>query len=538
MLQSKNGFIPFCTLLEMKGRALKMIKITKKQVMYISVCILIVVSSALIYRISNEFKTKVTKVEVAASNSNEKSEETQAIGPKTQLLKVSENKRFLIKEDGSPFYWQGDTAWELFHRLTREEADKYLADRAAKGFNVVQAVALAELDGLETPNAHGDRPLLKAADGGWDVTKPDTTEGSEFSDAGQYDYWDHVDYIVNKAETLGVYIALLPTWGDKWNMAWGVGPISFTPENARAYGEWIGNRYKDKTNIIWVMGGDRMPEGSNMLSIVNRMAEGIRIGDKGRHLMTYHPGGQQSSSKDFQASEWLDFNMIQSGHNTYDFDNYRLVQNDYEQEPMKPTLDGEPRYEDHPVNFNPENGWFQEYDVRQAAYWAVFAGAFGHTYGNHNIWQMKTPERQPLSYAHGTWVDALSHPGAGQMQYLHKLMESRPFLSRVPDQSIVEDELYDADHIQATRGDDYAFVYSATGQEFTVNMGKISGDKVKAYWYDPRTGESNVNGEYVNKGIQLFLPPTNGRGNDWVLVLDDITKGFGLPGVMLQTSRK
>ncbi|MFZ5831696.1 MAG: DUF4038 domain-containing protein, partial [Planctomycetota bacterium] len=142
-------------------------------------------------------------------------------------LVVSENGRYLARPDGTPFFYLGDTAWELFHRLNREEADQYLADRAAKGFTVIQAVALAEEDGLNTPNSYGHRPLMDN-----DPARPDTKPGEE------NDYWDHVDYIVEKAESLGMFIGMLPTWGDKWNKAWGVGPEVFTPENAEAYGEF------------------------------------------------------------------------------------------------------------------------------------------------------------------------------------------------------------------------------------------------------------------------------------------------------------
>src|SRR6187455_1288744 len=78
---------------------------------------------------------------------------------KNTRLKVSSNKRFLVHADGHPFLYLGDTAWELFHRLDREEADRYLQNRAAKGFTVIQAVVLAELDGLRTPNAYGHAPL-------------------------------------------------------------------------------------------------------------------------------------------------------------------------------------------------------------------------------------------------------------------------------------------------------------------------------------------------------------------------------------------
>src|SRR5918993_1805051 len=154
-------------------------------------------------------------------------------------LQVSENHRFLVRADGSPFFWLGDTAWELFHRLTREDAERYLRDRAERRFTVIQAVALAELDGLGTPNAYGERPLVDN-----DPTRPNEA------------YFAHVDWIVRKANSLGLYVGLLPTWGDKWNKKWGVGPEIFTPDNAEAYGRWIGARYKD-AGVIWIVGGDR-----------------------------------------------------------------------------------------------------------------------------------------------------------------------------------------------------------------------------------------------------------------------------------------
>src|SRR5688500_10665924 len=145
------------------------------------------------------------------------------------LLKVSDNHRYLVRENGKPFFYLGDTAWELFHRLNREEADRYLKDRADKGFTVIQAVVLAELDGLRDPNPYGHVPLLNE-----DPTKPNE------------EYFKHVDYIVNKAEQLGLYIGMLPTWGDKvFKNTWGTGPEIFNLQNARVFGEYVGRRYKN-----------------------------------------------------------------------------------------------------------------------------------------------------------------------------------------------------------------------------------------------------------------------------------------------------
>lgn len=160
-------------------------------------------------------------------------------------LRISENHRFLVTAEGKPFFWLGDTAWELFHRLNREEATRYLEDRAGKGFTVIQAVALAELDGLNTPNAYGHPPLVDN-----DPTRPDLKPGPE------NDYWDHVDFIVRRANELGLRIGFLPTWGDKWHKRGGKGPLVFNADNARTYGKWLGGRYRD-AGLVWILGGDK-----------------------------------------------------------------------------------------------------------------------------------------------------------------------------------------------------------------------------------------------------------------------------------------
>src|SRR5512134_820678 len=209
-----------------------------------------------------------------------------AAGPPPRL-KVSENRRFLVTEDGQPFFYLGDTAWELFHRLNREEATRYLEDRARKGFTVVQAVALAELDGLGEANPYGHRPLLDN-----DPARPHVREGA------QNDYWDHVDFVVEKANALGIYIGFLPTWGDKWNKKWGVGPEIFTPANAAAYGEWLGKRYRER-GIVWILGGDRPVETDVHKEITRALARGLTKGDGGTHLMTWHPTGGEGSSSFF-----------------------------------------------------------------------------------------------------------------------------------------------------------------------------------------------------------------------------------------------
>ena len=451
-------------------------------------------------------------------------------GAAPQRLKVSENKRFLVTAEGRPFFWLGDTAWELFHRLNREEAVRYLRNRAERRFTVVQAVALAELNGLNDPNPYGHRPLLNN-----DPATPDVKDGPD------NDYWDHVDFIVKEAGALGIYIGFLPTWGDKWSIKRGAGPEVFTAQNAGGYGAWLGARYKDTPNIIWILGGDRAIETDTHKEIIRVMARGLRAGDGGTHLMTLHPSGGQSSSAAFHDDDWLDFNMRQNGHVAEFTGRYDQTRTDYERTPVKPVLDGVPIYEDHPVSFDAARlGHSISSDVRRPLYWNLFGGAFGHTYGHHSVWQMAAPGRPPINNPLMPWSDAVNQPGAAQMQHARALLESRPFLVRVPDNDVVVTGPIPTSmpgsgryRFAATRDSSgsYAMVYAPVGRSFTVRTSKVSGSRLTAWWFDPRTGKATAIGTFANTGERTFTPPDPGEMIDWVLVLDDASKSYGAPGL-------
>lgn len=438
-------------------------------------------------------------------------------------LEVSENKRFLVFEDGTPFFYLGDTAWELFHRLSKTETEKYLKDRSKKGFTVIQAVALAEIDGLNVPNTEGEKPLINN-----DPTTPNEK------------YFAHVDWVIKKAEENGLFIALLPTWGDKWNKRWGVGPEVFTPYNAKQFGLFLGSRYKNNPNIIWVVGGDRPVETELHHQIITQMALGLKEGDDGRHLISFHPSGGKGSAEYFHEEPWLDFNMRQNGHSDSYTERYYMTLQDYHREPVKPVFDGEPIYEDHPINFKPNKyGHSSTADVRRPLYWNLFNGAFGHTYGHHSIWQMWEIGREPINFPLMPWDKALDQPGAWQMQYGRRLIESRPFLTRIPDNSvIVTNEIPTSVpgagtyHFEATRcsNGSYAFVYVPVGRKFRVRMDVIKGEKVIAWWYNPRNGEATKIGDFKSEGEREFLSPTPGENLDWILVLDDAERNFTEPG--------
>jgi hypothetical protein len=203
-------------------------------------------------------------------------------------------------------------------------------------------------------------------------------------------------------------------------------------------------------------------------------------------------------------------------------------------------LDGEPLYEDHPISFDAKKlGHSIAADVRRPLYWDLFGGACGHTYGNHAVWQMRAPGKSPVNNPLMPWSEAIDQPGAGQMQFARRLLESRPFLTRIPDDSIivtgrVPTAVPGAGRYRfvATRDSagSYAMVYAPVGRKFSVHMDKVTGPQIKAWWFNPRNGQATAIGEFPNTGEREFAPPDHGETLDWVLVLDEASKNFGPPG--------
>ncbi|WP_216326696.1 DUF4038 domain-containing protein [Deinococcus aestuarii] len=420
-------------------------------------------------------------------------------------LTVSADGRRLQHADGRPFLYWADTGWEAFHRLNRDDARQYLQRRREQGFTVIQAVALAEMDGLTVPNAQGDLPLV-----GKDPARPATTPGNNPAVAAEYDYWDHVDYVVNQAASLGLTVALLPSWGRWVNNE----PI-FTPASARSYGRFLGQRYRDKP-VIWVLGGDRVPETEAQRAIWQAMAQGIEqgVGGRDRALLTYHPHGGKTSAEYFHDEPWLDFNLWQTGH-CRDQQEAQKVLGTYKRTPIKPVINAEPVYEDHAICHDRKNGLSDGVDVRNVAYWSMFAGAAGHGYGHRLIWGFDVYDGDKA------WQKALSAPGAAQLRHLKTLLESRPVQGRSPDETLVRSSFTGTRPVVALRGQDYAWLYLPDGGTVTVTLGRVRGERVRASWFDPRTGRRSGIGTFANSGERTFNAPSGGRGKDWVLLIEN-----------------
>ena len=407
--------------------------------------------------------------------------------PVPTKLQIDPSQRFLVRADGSPFVWIGDTFW-LFSKLTREQRIELLDDRQSKGFNVV---------------------MIRVGMGNEKVDEPigfrDDLEPIE-------SHFEEIDHLVAEANQRGMYVAIATGW---WQIV--------TEHDAEAlyrFGRFIGDRYKDNDNIIWLGAGE---SGSHHrrsqldFERVESLVRGIRDGDTGNKLLTLHADFERGTSIS-QMRELVDFDNWQTSQwccpddlprkDDRNWTVWEAIAYDYELSPTKPTLDIEAWYE----NTNLGGGTpAAPHNIRRRAYFSILAGGFGHSYGGSGVWD-----------AMSDFDRALELEGATQIGYLSQLLHAlgNDYLKLRPAREIVVDgqsSNYDR-HIQAATADDgsYALVYTAGTANFSLDLSALNSDSISVIWFNPRTGEVG-NGDLVTTGNSVeFTTPEEG---DWLLVL-------------------
>ena len=440
--------------------------------------------------------------------------------------------QYLVHENGVPFFWLGNTAWLLPERLNRDEVDCYLRLEGEEGYNVEQIQVLSAQ--YPTFNVYGQQ----AFDASFDMER--------FAGNGctSYGYWDHLDYIVEVAARHGIYIAMDCIWGGQVKL--------LTPEKAARYGRFLGERYKDRPNIVWMIGGDIL--GDKGMASWDALARAIKAADP-NHLMTFHPRGRTTSAWWYNDREWLDFNMFQSGHRRYgqrngdgdytirdntEEDNWRYVAMSFGEAqeqiagrevrgPRKPVLDGEPSYEDIPQGLHDLAAprW-QACDVRRYAYWSVFAGSCGHTYGHNSIMQFMRPGLLGAYGAEKPWWDAMKAPGHRQMKYLKRLMLAVPFTEGRGDQTVIASENGTRyDRVIAMRGTDFILLYNYSGRPVSLDLTTITGKKKLAWTMNPADGTLRFLGEYESqKSVEFTFDGAYMHDGDRVLIVTDGAKDY------------
>ena len=412
-------------------------------------------------------------------------------------IKVSPSGRYFVDRSGAPFFWLGDTAWPLFAQYSRSQAEAYLKNRGAKGFTVIQGVLAWGLgSGFENKvplaNAAGDKPWLN--------DNPATPNDA---------YFKHVDYLVDFANKQGLILAMLPTWGFYVNEVKVV-----NVQNARLYGRWLGSRYRNAPNVVWVNGGDRIPTGFE--DVYRELARGLREGDGETHLITYHPCGWRSSSQFFHDEDWLGFNMIETWTEWSKI--HPAVMSDALRTPVKPVVLGEGAYENGPEY---PQGPITPLIVRRQAWGTVMAGGF-HTYGQDQMWRMGPG-----------WDSTFDTPGAAQVCKMKEILSALNWWELVPDQSVfatgISSERTLNTAMRSVSGG-RVLVYLSSQCTVFLHLDKIASREVRATFINPVTGErkdagsfltGNLNGG-VFPGAQTHSFSTPGHWEDALVLLEGV----------------
>lgn len=450
----------------------------------------------------------------------------------TLAIRVAKDQHRFETPDGEPFFYLSDTAWTLFGDLDEADTRKLFADRASKGFTAVQACVFRDLFEPNTPNAAGDRPFASEED---------------MHQVRMNPKWiDHVVRMTKIAAEHGLIMALLPTWGDKWNAhSNSAGPIIMDAESGRSYCQFLSDALGDCENVVWVLGGDSPILAQEQANTIRAMAEGLRAGKSGDRLITFYPNGL-GSSEIFHSEDWLDFNALQTSHYKPNVPGYLYIERLYQTLPCKPVMDMEPNYEaarmfvfgertphqtfkqgDQP--FLPQ---FSAYDVRKSYYRTILAGAAGFTYGHDSIRQVLREGDRPHAWDEGglpLWSEALNAPGSFQLKLLKDLLAELNHQNLEPAQHLLvpfkqtpawpdrmaiglefagQTNLDPAVHARVARdrAGGWILAYTPVRNIITLDTSQLSAPQLQVQIIDPASGQVIRSFEQPKREQLMLLP--------------------------------
>jgi len=441
-----------------------------------------------------------------------------------QFMTLSPNKTHLVNTiTNTPVFITGDAPQVLFTQLDNADVEPYLADRASRGFNALWVLVIDNVDQANAPeDYYGNVPF-----DGPDFTNEDAA------------YWAHIDYVLGRIEAYGMTAFMSAAF---------VGTPQFVTSyyynslldssdaTMTAYGQWLGNRYKNYPNIVWVLGGDA-PATSAIYSKLADIGNGLQSADP-NHLITLEACrecsqgsnlGQQStleaytylgeSVPSFMGLNWAyakDPNVISECRGAYASTSGGAI----------PPLMGEDTYElDSSVT---------SAQVRTEGYWEVLSGCYlGRLFGNDAIWTFNAPQ---FNNSSTPWQIQLDSTGSVGQETMGALFRSREHWLLVPDinRSVLTAGYGSGATISvAARTSDgqtiIAYVPNGNAATITINMTKITSaiDTAKCWWFNPSTGAATLIGTFATSGTQNYTPPDS---NDWVLVIDDANANLPAPG--------
>lgn len=428
-------------------------------------------------------------------------------------LKLSSDPtaRYLVDQNEQPFFIVGEAAWSMMGQVSLEDAQLYLDDLAARGFNTVIVTLVEGFYADNAPaNFYGVEPYIPA---------------NIFS-APNEPYFSHADDVINYAATKGILVILSPNYLGCCNDGWRYALENLNSLNdAISYGTYIGNRYKNFPNLLYAWGNDMNPDNSNVRIKIDAMASAVKAADL-NHLHTFHGSPEFSAWEVMNMFnyEWIDFNSVYTynpvqGEVSYNYD----PDNNLNTAPPMPLFLFESHY---------ENDWANKDALitRREGYVAVLTGASGYAYGNNPIWHMNGHPYWDTT----DWHLHLDDEGRADMTHFQTLFSSRDWVHLVPDLEntlVVGNKGSGEDYSAAaiTEDGDTAIVYFPYNKTVTINMALINGVTANVWWFNPRDGSAQSGGTVANSGTHPFTPPTNA---DWILVLDNTDANLPAPGVL------
>jgi hypothetical protein len=409
-----------------------------------------------------------------------------------------------VDQNDRPFIINGDAGWSLVTEVSRADAEQYLENRRQKGFNLVIARLIEHLFSSHPPaNFYGDQPF--------------TTPGN-FNTPNEA-YFAHADWVINTAAAKGLVVMLAPVY-----LGAGCGSEGWCAEirnsslaTMRNWGRYVGQRYANSPNIIWLIGGDFAPP-ADVAEKLQEFVNGVRDFDTA-HLMTAHNGRWNSGASSWPNASWMTLNSVYTDAITYG-----QSADEYNRVPRKPAFLIESYYEN-------EHG-STPVTLRSQAYWTVLSGSLaGHVFGNCPVWNFDASIGF-CSSSSLTWRTQLDSPGSTTVALVGKLFTSRAFHDLVPDLNhsvLTAGYQSGMTYATAARTSDGSTViaYVPTQRTITIDMTKIGGTSARTWWYNPRTGVATFVGDFSTSGTRSFTLPD---ANDWILVLDNAALNLPAPG--------
>ena len=415
-------------------------------------------------------------------------------------LKISENRRYFIDQDGEPFLYHADTGWQIFTQLTTDEAIEYMSFRKAQGFNTIQVQLVMSPEQI---NRYGQKPFH----GDVDFSRPNE------------EYFDHVAKIIRKADSLGLLIVMSQPWLGCCEEGFGGRPDKPVqkngPEKNRQFGQYLGKKFNSFDNLFWIMGGDNDPKTDR--ESLFAFFDGLYNTAPKHQLMTYHASPPHSSTDLFQYAEWLGFSFIY----TYWREKpnqwisaelqphvYEAAIREWSKSDTMPFVLGESQYEG---TGRIENDMGEPQVIRRQAYWTMLCGGAGEAYGS-DLWNFPSD-----------WREIMKYPGAYQLGHFIEFFESIPWWTLIPDikhQAVVAGfgEWSKSDWVSTGVSADRKLMVSYIPQlrSVTVDFGYLEGTNFLVKFIDPRSGK--IVKEFANemKTVQRIASPP---GEDLLLVI-------------------